>query len=107
MLFSTRAGIEAILKRSKTFLYSCLTLACLVAGGIILGPFVQKYAFGSFWTGFSFRIRFNRQQNCLCFVIWIIAVIVLNKHRENRIWPVIASIMLIIVFLIPHSLLGS
>jgi len=107
MLFSTRAGIEAILKRSKTFLYSCLTLACLVAGGIILGPFVQKYAFGSFWTGFPFGYDLTDNKTAFALLFWIIAVIVLNKHRENRIWPVIASIMLIIVFLIPHSLLGS
>jgi len=107
MLFSTRAGIEAILKRSKAFLYSYLTLAFLVAGGIILGPIVQWYAFGSFWSGFPFGRDLTDNKTFLALLFWVTAVIVLFRHRENRTWPVIASVMLIIVFLIPHSLLGS
>jgi hypothetical protein len=31
----------------------------------------------------------------------------MKKNRENRLWPILASIVLLAIFLIPHSVLGS
>ena len=31
----------------------------------------------------------------------------MKKNRENKVWPIVASFVLLIVFLIPHSMLGS
>ena len=54
MLFSTRTGIEAIIKGKHTFNYTLVTVITLFLGGVILGPIVQKYAFGAYWTGWPF-----------------------------------------------------
>ena len=35
------------------------------------------------------------------------ALFVMKKNRENKLCPVIASIVLLAVFMIPHSVLGS
>ena len=32
--------------------YTGLTLILFLFGGMIMGPVVQKFAFGEFWTGF-------------------------------------------------------
>jgi len=32
---------------------------------------------------------------------------VLRKNRENRLWPAIATVVMLAVYLIPHSVLGS
>lgn len=107
MLFSTRTGLEAILKGKYTFQYTWITLITLFFGGLILGPAVQKYSFGVFWAGWPFGHDLTDNKSLVAFIFWVIALIVLYRKRENRLWPVIASLVLLVVFLIPHSLMGS
>lgn len=107
MLFSTRAGLEALVKGRLTYVYTWLTLIFLLIGGMILGPIVQKYAFDAYWTGWPFGHDLTDNKSLIAFIFWIIALAVLFKNRERRIWSVIAAIVTLIVFLIPHSMLGS
>jgi hypothetical protein len=107
MLFSTRTGLEAIFKGSKVYIYSWITLFCLFLGGMILGPLVQKFAFDAYWTGWPFGHDLTDNKSLAMLIFWIVAVVVLRKNRENRLWPVVAAIVLWMVFLIPHSMLGS
>lgn len=107
MLFSTRTGIEALIRGSKTYKYTIWTIVLLFAGGLVLGPIVQYYAFGAFWTGWPFGGDLTDNKTLLAFIFWIIAFFVLRKHPENRFWPIIASIVMLLVYLIPHSVLGS
>ena len=107
MLFSTRTGIEALLKGRKTFRYTVWTVGLLFLGGIVLGPFVQFYAFGAYWTGWPFGYDLTDNKTLIAFIFWVIALIVLFKRPGNRFWPIFASIVLLMVYLIPHSVLGS
>jgi len=107
MLFSTRTGLEVIFKGKSTFTYTWVTVVMLILGGLIFGPLVQKYAFDAYWTGWPFGYDLTDNKSLIAFIFWMIALIVLIKKRENKIWPIIAAIMLLIVFLIPHSILGS
>lgn len=107
MLFSTRTGIEAIIKGDKTFSYTKITLVLLLFGGMILGPVVQKYAFGEFWTGWPFGKDLTDNKTLVAFVAWIIAVIRLRKNSEKRGWALAAAVILLAVYLIPHSMFGS
>jgi hypothetical protein len=107
MLFSTRTGLEVVFKGSKVYLFSWITLICLFLGGMILGPLVQKYAFDAYWTGWPFGKDLTDNKSLAMIIFWVVAVIVLRKHRENKLWPIVAAIVLWIVFLIPHSMLGS
>ena len=61
MLWATRAGLGAVSKeptRTRTF----ITLALLLAGGVVLGPIMQHQAFGAWWTGvpFGFDLTDNK-----------------------------------------------
>jgi len=87
-------------------LYSVLTLATLIAGGMILGPLVQKYAFGAFWTGVPFGWDLTDNKTLIALIFWIFAVI-MNKKRNTGLYTVIAAAVTLIVFSIPHSLFGS
>jgi hypothetical protein len=107
MLFSTRTGIEALIRGTKTYKYTIRTIILLFAGGLILGPIVQYYAFGSFWTGWPFGGDLTDNKTLVAFIFWVIAFFKLRKNPENRLWPVIASIVMLLVYLIPHSVLGS
>ena len=107
MLFSTRTGIEALLKGTKTLSYTLWTVILLFLGGIVLGPFVQYYAFGAYWTGWPYGYDLTDNKTLIAFIFWVIALFVLFKRPANRFWPIFASVVLLLVYLIPHSVLGS
>ncbi|OFX46950.1 MAG: hypothetical protein A2046_12765 [Bacteroidetes bacterium GWA2_30_7] len=106
MLLSNLSGILAILKNLKYKLYSLYTIIALSIGGMTLGPIVQKYAFGEFWTGVPFGWDLTDNKTLIAFIFWLLAV-VLNYKKPRPILVIIASIMLLIVFSIPHSMFGS
>lgn len=107
MLFSTRAGLEALYASGNIRPYVLWTFALLLVGGMILGPIVQKYAFGSFWTGFPFGTDLTDNKTLIGFLGWLAAFIAVIRKRPNRGLVLAASILLLAVYLIPHSLLGS
>lgn len=107
MLFSTRTGIEAIIKGKHTFTYTAATLFLLLPGGMILGPIVQKFAFGEYWTGWPLGTDLTDNKTAVAFLAWIIAFVRLRKNKNATVWALVASIILLIVYLVPHSVLGS
>ena len=107
MLFSARAGIEALRPKSNPRKLALWTTGILFVGGFILGPLVQKFAFGALWTGFPFGFDLTDNKTLIAFIGWIIALIAGRKGKPARGWVLAAAILLLIIFLIPHSLLGS
>jgi len=107
MLFSTITGLEAITKGKHTFLYTWITIITLFFGGLVLGPLVQKLSFGVYWAGWPFGHDLTDNKSVVAFLFWVIALIVQYRNRDRKFWTLLASIVLLIVFLIPHSLLGS
>jgi hypothetical protein len=79
----------------------------MLIGGLIMGPIMQKFAFGAYWTGWPFGQDLTDNKTLVAFIFWLIAFFVLRKNRQNRFWPVLAAIITLSVFVIPHSVLGS
>jgi hypothetical protein len=73
---------------------------------MILGPIVQKFAFGSFWTGVPFGWDLTDNKTLIAFLFWILAV-VMNLKKERPVYTILAAIVLLLVFSVPHSLFGS
>ncbi|UCE18998.1 MAG: hypothetical protein JSV84_01210 [Gemmatimonadota bacterium] len=107
MAYSNRAGIEALSGRSRLRYYTFVTVLLLFVGGMILGPIVQKYAFGAFWTGFPFGHDLTDNKTLVAFLGWVIALLKVRRNPNARVWIVGAALLTLIVYLIPHSLLGS
>ena len=107
MLFSTRTAFEVLFKLNYTYLYTWLTVALLAVGGMILGPVVQKYAFDAYWTGWPFGHDLTDNKSLLAFIFWIVALVYQIWRRERKGWAVVAAVVLFVVYLIPHSVLGS
>ncbi len=105
--FSIRTAFEAIFKGDNAFKYSIWTLAAMFIGGIILGPIVQKFAFGAYWTGWPFGNDLTDNKTALAFISWIVAVWRLKKDNKKALWPVLAAVISLAMYLIPHSTLGS
>ncbi|HCI54807.1 MAG TPA: hypothetical protein PLN06_07730 [Bacteroidales bacterium] len=106
MLFSTLAGIMAIARNTSYKKYAVWTLILITAGGLIFGPIVQYYAFGQLWTGVPFGWDLTDNKTLIAFIFWLLAVI-MNRKKERPLYTVLAAFILLIVFSIPHSLLGS
>lgn len=107
VLFALRVGLELFFRRVDTKYYTGVVLITLFVGGLILGPIVQKYAFGEFWTGWPFGHDLTDNKTLFVFIFWVIAWFVLRKKPQNRVWPLIAVLAMILVYSIPHSVLGS
>jgi len=107
MLLSTRTGLEAIFRNRNTYRLTLWTIGFLFIGGLILGPIVQKFAFGAFWTGWPLGTDLTDTKTAVALLFWLIAMWRLRRRSGGRVRTIIASVVTLIIFLIPHSLLGS
>ena len=110
MLFSWRAGLEALRKTPSLRGVVLWTAIMLGIGGMLLGPVVQKYAFGAYWTGFPFGMDLTDNKTLVAFIAWIVALAMVWRKDSptHRRWYVLAaSIVTLVVYLIPHSTMGS
>lgn len=107
MVFSLRTGLEVLVKGRQTYWMTTVTLLLFLVGGLVMGPIVQKYAFDAYWTGWPFGHDLTDNKTLVAFIFWLIAWLVLRKNRANRLWPAIATAVMLAVYLIPHSVLGS
>jgi len=107
MLFSSRAGLEALIRRGDPRKFVYWTLATMFLGGLVLGPIVQKYAFGEFWTGWPLGHDLTDNKTVVAFIFWLVAYFIGRRGRSARGWVLAAALITLTVYLIPHSVLGS
>jgi len=106
MFLSNLAGILAFRRDDRYILFSRLTLLFLFIGGLILGPMVQKYAFGLWWSGVPFGWDLTDNKLLLSFLVWLTAVVG-NIRKRRPYLAVAATLILIVMYAIPHSTMGS
>ncbi len=106
MLMSNVSGLLVLANDEKQRIYGLITLILLFCGGMIMGPIVQKYAFGEFWTGIPKGWDLTDNKTLIAIAAWIIAV-ALNWKQKRPVWTFIAAFVTLLIFLIPHSMFGS
>jgi hypothetical protein len=106
MLLATRTGLEAIFRNTQTYTMIIWTAIFLFLGGLVFGPLVQKAAFNEYWTGWPFGHDLTDSKTAFAMIFWIIALF-RGRKRDGRAWTIIASVLTLVIFLIPHSILGS
>lgn len=107
MMFSMRAGFEALIHGRNLVKQAMWTLILLTVGGMILGPIVQKYAFDAFWTGWPIGTDLTDNKTAAAFIMWVLAYLRVRKNPNQRGWVIAAAVVLLAVYMIPHSMLGS
>jgi hypothetical protein len=107
MLLSTRAGLEYFSKEPQFKRMTYWTLGFLFVGGFIFGPLMQYHAFNTWWTGWPFGTDLTDNKTAVAFIAWVVAGIALSRAKHPKRWVLGAAIILIVVYLIPHSVLGS
>ncbi len=107
MLLSYLTAIYALAGYPSYRFYTGLTLILFLLGGMILGPVVQKFAFGEFWTGFPRGRDLTDNKSLIAFLFWVIAWLGNRKGAKRKYLVYIAVLANLAVAIIPHSARGS
>ncbi len=107
MLLANRTGLEALDSCGKARCLLNWTVVLFFLGGLVFGPVMQKFAFGAFWTGFPFGTDLTDNKTLISAAGWIIALFMNRKGRDGRMWIVFAACLMLVIYFVPHSLLGS
>jgi len=112
VLFGMRAGLSAFFDPKTMRKWAIVSLVGMTVGGMMLGPLVQKYAFGEYWTGFPYGKDFTDNKMLIMWLAWLVAMAIIGfkpkkKEMISRIVVVFASIVMTLAYLIPHSMGGS
>jgi hypothetical protein len=110
-LFSTAGGLEGLTGGPALKTLARLCFGCLLVGGLILGPVVQKYAFDAFWTGWPLGDDWTDNKLAVGALFWLVAIIRTRRsgpgRPAGRWWAVLAMVAIFVIFAIPHSIHGS
>jgi hypothetical protein len=112
LLIGVRTALGAAFRPVGVRKLAWTTLGFMTVGGMILGPVVQKYAFGAFWTGWPFGYDLTDNKTLIMWIVWVLVALVLWRRRNPRDWVargsiLVAAVVMMVVYLIPHSLRGS
>ena len=107
MLAGTAAGLAALDRKRSPRRLVLWAAGLIFLGGFVLGPLVQKFAFGTFWSGFPAGTDLTDNKTAFLFLFWIVALAAGRKGRPARLAVLAASVVTLVIYLIPHSLFGS
>lgn len=106
MMCSTRAGLAALVGgHSRRLVW--WTCGLFLVGGFILGPAVQKQAFGEWWAGVPYGWDLTDNKTLLVGIAWGWALWAMRGGRQARGAIITAALATLVVFAIPHSVWGS
>lgn len=106
MFLSNLAGIMALFRHKRFKRYTTLTIFAFFIGGMILGPMVQWHAFGEAWAGIPFAWDLTDNKTLIAFLFWLLAFS-MNRNKEKPVYTVVAALVMLVVYSIPHSMFGS
>lgn len=103
MMLSTRTGLEFFNKEPKLDKLSLWTIVILFIGGFPLGFAMNGLAFGEMWGGWPFGNDVTDNKTQIAFMAWLIAFYFIKKNKNTKLAALLAAIILLAVYLIPHS----
>src|SRR5512137_910619 len=108
MTLALRTGLQALAGGALRGLVWA-TIGSLLLGAFVLGPVVQKYAFGVWWSGVPFGYDWTDNKVLLELAAWVVAALVARSGdaRRTRRAILLATAVTLAVYLIPHSIFGS
>jgi len=106
MFLSTVALLMAIFNIGNIKRIAIWTFLLLAIGGFLFGPLVQYFAFGQAWTGFPVGYDLTDNKTLIAGIFWLAAML-LNLNQTRRWIIILAGVVLLGVYTIPHSARGS
>ena len=103
MMFSTRTAFELFNPQEKIKKLAEWTIVLLFIGGFPLGFLMNHFAFGQMWGGIPFGNDITDNKTLIAFIGWVVAYIMIRKKEQPKLFALLAAILMIIVYAIPHS----
>ncbi|MFO7587422.1 MAG: hypothetical protein R6X22_05045 [Gemmatimonadota bacterium] len=122
VLVAWRAGLGALFHPRGLRRLAWWAFGLISVGGMVLGPIVQKYAFDDWWTGVPFGWDLTDNKTLVMWLAWLVAALALERMSRDGAGPpaepglsrrgarsvvLVASLVTVVVYLIPHSVQGS
>jgi hypothetical protein len=107
MLLSSRAGLECFARAPRLKLFTHWALGVLIVGGMVFGPLVLKNAFGFWWSGWPLGGDITDNKTLIALAGWLVATFAVHRLARPRAWVLAASLLMFLVFMIPHSYRGT
>ncbi len=107
LLLAMRAGLEAAFNRPNACRFTVWTSVLLFVGGLIFGPIVQKYAFGTFYAGWPLGHDLTDTKTVFGIIFWLVALWRARRPGQGRVAIITAAVVIFLIYLVPHSVLGS
>jgi hypothetical protein len=105
LLLGARAGLAALARQDHRR-FTWWAIGCLAIGGFVLGPAVQKQAFGEWWAGVPYGWDLTDNKTLLAGAAWLVAAWRV-RQGHGRVAVLVAAVVMLGVFAIPHSTWGS
>lgn len=106
MLFAIYTLLLVMTRKEEYRKWLIITVGTLFVGGFVLGPLVQHAAFGPWWAGFPYGTDLTDNKTLISFLFFLAALATI-KWKYNKWVVVLAVLVMIAVFTIPHSAFGS
>ncbi|HET8734368.1 MAG TPA: hypothetical protein VFM45_11430, partial [Anaeromyxobacteraceae bacterium] len=109
MMLAIRTGLQALVGGEVRGL-AWATIGSLLLGAFVLGPIVQKYAFGVYWSGWPYGYDWTDNKVLVELLAWVGAAVVMRLGRSPRVARgavLAATAVTLAVYFIPHSIFGS
>jgi hypothetical protein len=109
LMLAVRTALEA-LRGGEVRRLLVATIGSLLLGAFALGPLVQWYAFGVWWSGFPYGYDWTDNKVVVELAAWLLAggtVLVSRDARRTRAALLLALAVTLAVYFIPHSIFGS
>jgi hypothetical protein len=111
LVWGVRTLLELAAGRPRVRRLAWTAMGMMLLGGMVLGPAVQYYAFGEAWTGVPFGWDLTDNKTLLMVIFWGTGCGFLGFRGEiskrARTVMMVAGLVMLLVYLIPHSLFGS
>ena len=104
MLLATRTGLEVFAPQASIARFVNWTVISLFIGGFVMGPLATYFAFDLWWTGWPVGNDITDNKTLIAFVVWVITWAVSKRVSNPKPWVFVAAIVMLIVFMIPHSI---
>jgi hypothetical protein len=106
LLFGARAGLDALNLGDRGHFYARLSLLAFILGGFLFGPLLKGFAYGRLWGGPPLGADSTDMKTLALVVAWSLPVVFRIIGRQARPWILLAALLSILAFLMPHTMLG-
>lgn len=106
LLLAMRAGLEALALGEHAQVFAWGSFLSFLGGGLVCGPLMKQQAYGLLWTGPPFGLDSTDTKTLLIVIAWLLPLLLRARGLRARRWIVLAALLSLAVFLIPHSSFG-